>query len=113
MMSEPYVSCCLNAIFRWDKDTFSGEIRALRPISEGEEVTIAWFQVILDWHGNGRASKIPLGSVQLQMHVSDLFATFESSCSERLGKTGDHNVGDGYRRVLSRNGVRLDNAWGE
>ena len=29
-------------MFRWDKDTFSGEIRALRPISEGEEITIAY-----------------------------------------------------------------------
>ncbi|KAF8259853.1 hypothetical protein EI94DRAFT_1812609 [Lactarius quietus] len=41
-------SCCPNAMFRWDKDTFSGEIRAMRPISEGEEVTIAYFQDILE-----------------------------------------------------------------
>jgi hypothetical protein len=48
IMNEPYVSCCPNAIFRWDKDTFSGEIRELRTISEGEEVTIAYFQEILE-----------------------------------------------------------------
>lgn len=41
-------SCCPNAIFRWDRSTFSGEIRALRPISTGEEVTISYFQGILE-----------------------------------------------------------------
>ncbi|KAH9023962.1 hypothetical protein EDB85DRAFT_2150804 [Lactarius pseudohatsudake] len=41
-------SCCPNAMFRWDKETFSGEIRAMRPISEGEEVTISYFQEILE-----------------------------------------------------------------
>jgi hypothetical protein len=40
-------SCCPNAMFRWDHATFSGEIRALRPISAGEEVTISYFQGIL------------------------------------------------------------------
>ena len=40
-------SCCPNAMFRWDRDTFSGEIRALRPISTGEEVTISYFQGIM------------------------------------------------------------------
>ena len=34
-------------MFRWDRDTFSGEIRALRPISAGEEVTISYFQGIM------------------------------------------------------------------
>ena len=34
-------------MFRWDKDTFSGEIRAMRPISEGEEITISYFQKIV------------------------------------------------------------------
>ncbi|KAH9071108.1 hypothetical protein EDB83DRAFT_2673840 [Lactarius deliciosus] len=46
--SEPSASCCPNAMFRWDKETFSGEIRAMRPISEGEEVTISYFQEILE-----------------------------------------------------------------
>lgn len=41
-------SCCPNAIFRWDRGTFSGEIRALRPISAGEEVTISYFQGIME-----------------------------------------------------------------
>ncbi|KAF8470423.1 hypothetical protein DFH94DRAFT_637585 [Russula ochroleuca] len=41
-------SCCPNAMFRWDRATFSGEIRALRPISAGEEVTISYFQGILE-----------------------------------------------------------------
>ena len=40
-------SCCPNAMFRWDRATFSGEIRALRPISAGEEVTISYFQDIM------------------------------------------------------------------
>ena len=40
-------SCCPNAMFRWDRDTFSGEIRALRPISAGEEVTISYSQGIM------------------------------------------------------------------
>jgi hypothetical protein len=34
-------------MFRWDDATFSGEIRALRPISEGEEVTISYFHDIM------------------------------------------------------------------
>ncbi|KAI0271201.1 hypothetical protein BGY98DRAFT_937079 [Russula aff. rugulosa BPL654] len=33
---------------RWDRGTFSGEIRALRPISAGEEVTISYFQGIME-----------------------------------------------------------------
>ena len=33
-------------MFRWDRGTFSGEIRALRPLSAGEEVTISYFQGI-------------------------------------------------------------------
>lgn len=41
-------SCCPNALFRWDRGTFSGEIRALRPISAGEEVTISYFQGIME-----------------------------------------------------------------
>ncbi len=41
-------SCCPNAMFRWDRGTFSGEIRALRPISAGEEVTISYFQSIME-----------------------------------------------------------------
>ena len=41
-------SCCPNAMFRWDRGTFSGEIRALRPISAGEEVTISYFQGIME-----------------------------------------------------------------
>ena len=48
IMSELLASCCANAMFRWDKDTFSGEIRAMRPISEGEEVTICYFQEIME-----------------------------------------------------------------
>ncbi|KAI9453976.1 hypothetical protein BJY52DRAFT_1286614 [Lactarius psammicola] len=32
----------------WDKDTFSGGIRAMRPISEGEELTISYFQEVLE-----------------------------------------------------------------
>ena len=35
-------------MFRWDKDTFSGEIRAMRPISEGEEITVAYYQGVLE-----------------------------------------------------------------
>jgi hypothetical protein len=35
-------------MFRWDRGTFSGEIRALRPISAGEEVTISYFQGIME-----------------------------------------------------------------
>jgi len=34
-------------MFRWDRDTFSGEIRALRRIPAGEEVTISYFQGIM------------------------------------------------------------------
>ncbi|KAI0306263.1 hypothetical protein B0F90DRAFT_1814196 [Multifurca ochricompacta] len=45
--STPFTSCCPNATFRWDNASFSGEIRALRPIPEGEEVTIAYFQEIM------------------------------------------------------------------
>ncbi len=41
-------SCCPNAMFRWNRGTFSGEIRALRPISAGEEVTISYFQGIME-----------------------------------------------------------------
>ncbi len=41
-------SCCPNAMFRWDRGTFSGEIRALRPISAGEEVTVSYFQGIME-----------------------------------------------------------------
>jgi len=35
-------------MFKWDHATFSGEIRALRPISGGEEVTISYFHNIMD-----------------------------------------------------------------
>ena len=35
-------------MFRWDRGTFSGEIRALRPISSGEEITISYFQGIME-----------------------------------------------------------------
>ncbi|KAI0263419.1 hypothetical protein BC834DRAFT_844567 [Gloeopeniophorella convolvens] len=41
-------SCGPNAVFRWDQATFSGEIRALRPIAEGEEVTISYLQGMMD-----------------------------------------------------------------
>lgn len=34
-------------MFKWNRDTFSGEIRALRPISGGEEVTISYFHAIM------------------------------------------------------------------
>ncbi|SRR6266404_673022 len=44
---ELFVSCCPNAMFRWDQNTFSGEIRAMRPISEGEEITVSYFQELL------------------------------------------------------------------
>ncbi|KAI9453973.1 hypothetical protein BJY52DRAFT_1418062 [Lactarius psammicola] len=48
IISEPPVICCPNAMFRWDKDTFSGEIRAMRPISEGEDLIVSYFQEILE-----------------------------------------------------------------
>jgi hypothetical protein len=35
-------------MFRWDKHTFNGEIRVMRPISEGEEITVCYFQEILE-----------------------------------------------------------------
>jgi hypothetical protein len=35
-------------MFRWDQDTFSGEIRALRPISKGEEVTVSYLPLSHD-----------------------------------------------------------------
>ncbi|KAI9453979.1 hypothetical protein BJY52DRAFT_1225340 [Lactarius psammicola] len=38
-------SCCPNAMFRWDKDTFSGEIRAMRSIGSDEDRPIVSMSV--------------------------------------------------------------------
>ncbi|KAI0306262.1 hypothetical protein B0F90DRAFT_728351 [Multifurca ochricompacta] len=35
-------SCAPNALFRWNEDMFAAEVRALRPIARGEEVTMCY-----------------------------------------------------------------------
>ncbi|KAI0253604.1 hypothetical protein BJV78DRAFT_1098144, partial [Lactifluus subvellereus] len=35
-------SCAPNALFRWNQEMFAAEVRALRPIARGEEVTMCY-----------------------------------------------------------------------
>lgn len=35
-------SCCPNAVYNWDTQTFSGSLRAVREIMPGEEITVAY-----------------------------------------------------------------------
>jgi hypothetical protein len=36
------ISCAPNALFRWNEEMFAAEVRALRPIPRGEEVTMCY-----------------------------------------------------------------------
>jgi hypothetical protein len=36
------ISCAPNALFRWNEEMFAAEVRALRPIVRGEEVTMCY-----------------------------------------------------------------------
>ncbi|KAI9511083.1 hypothetical protein F5148DRAFT_970775, partial [Russula earlei] len=79
-------SCGPNAMFRWDHATFAGEIRALRPISAGEEVTVSYFHDIM-----GPAAV----ALERQRFLLECY-NFECACSVcgRPSKTRSHSDND-------------------
>ena len=84
-------SCCPNAMFRWDRGIFSGEIQALRPLSAGEEITISYFQGIME---PGAVTQ------ERQMFLLECYS-FECECPVcgRSQKERDHN--DKERSIIA------------
>ncbi|KAI0045236.1 SET domain-containing protein, partial [Auriscalpium vulgare] len=48
-MSRVNHSCSPNAVYRWDLELFAGELRALRAIAPGEEITITYLDTCLPY----------------------------------------------------------------
>ncbi|KAI0061397.1 hypothetical protein BV25DRAFT_1838919 [Artomyces pyxidatus] len=74
ILSRVNHSCVPNAVYRWDLDHFSGEVRATRPINEDEEVT---------------ASQTPLSEVSIEDPAEQLDGD--------MGMSAD-GFGEGFRR---------------